>query len=374
MESHLPPLEDRDIATHKGASVDRQGKTPTDDTYGAKTMRTHPCWVVTYLMLGGPWVWLPFIQSAAGQLIEIPHTAEPQSSSGTEGRILLRAPWGSAPGEFGKTDEASRPGPMDFAVVEDDLYVLDTVNARVQVFGLEGHYKTAIPIGTKTADFLCVGPDGEVAVLDAFCRRQLSVFSPGGKLRRSMKLPEAIGLPSAVFTDGRCTWVEDRHNRVLEISAVDDKEDTPARVVSILPGRPMAAGRGTMHALRKDERDVLIHLAAKESEETFTVRFPHRLLSIVTLEADGTGNVCVAAVCENQAAEGQPQRRIVATTIERSTIAARVVSMPDAYITDHYRKLWLLESGDLVQMQTTKEEVRFLRWTPEPVQRKEVSQ
>lgn len=337
-------------------------------------MNTHPFRVVTCLMVGALWTPLPFARSASGQVVEIPDTTETRLSPAMEGQTLLRAPWGSAPGEFGKTDEASRPGPMDFAVIGDDLYVLDTVNARVQVFGLEGRFKTAMPIGTKTADFLCVEPDGNVAVLDAFRQRQLKMFSPSGEFRSSMKLPEAIGLPSAVFTDGRRTWVEERHNRVFELSAVDDQQETAARVVGVLPGRPVLARRGTLHAIRKEERDVLVRVAAaNKSEETVTVRFPHRLVSIVTLEANGSDKLCVAAVCESQTAEGQSQRRIVAASITMPAGITGVTSMPDAYITDHYRKLWLLESGDLVQMQTTKEGVRFVRWTLQPVRKGEVS-
>jgi hypothetical protein len=308
------------------------------------------------------------VQAEPRRVLNVPQPSDSTSSTG-QGKVLLRARWGTAPGEFGTTREGSRPGPMDFAVVGESLYVLDTVNARIQVFGLDGTLKTIIPIATKTADFLCVGPDGNVAVLDAFCKRQLKEFSPAGELRRSMKVPETLGLPSAVFMDGQRVWLEERHDRVFEVSAAESRKDAPARVVNVLPGRPVLSRRGTLHAAKSGERDVVIRVsAANKAEEELAVRFPSRLVSVVTLEADGSDHVCIAGVCESREGTGKAGAKIVATSVTPSGTVAGAVAMPDAYVTDHYRKLWLLKSGELVQMQTSHEEVQFVLWTLQPAE------
>ena len=65
---------------------------------------------------------------------------------------------------------------MDFAVVGDELFVLDSVNSRVQVFTLDGGFLKVIPIETATADFMAVDDRGNITVLDAFVKRQCKTF------------------------------------------------------------------------------------------------------------------------------------------------------------------------------------------------------
>jgi hypothetical protein len=42
---------------------------------------------------------------------------------------------------------------------------------------------------------------------------------------------------------------------------------------------------------------------------------------------------------------------------------AGTVRMPNAYVTDHYRKLCVSPSGEITQMQTGADGVRFVRWS-----------
>ena len=138
----------------------------------------------------------------------------PISAANATSQVIVRGDWGSSGGQFGKVDEAARPGPTDFAVMGDALYVLDPVNARVQIFGLGGEFRSVIAIGTKTADFLCVDDAGRVTVLDAFVKREFKTFTPRGRLLTQAQLPNEIGLCSAIWSDGARIWIEERHNRV----------------------------------------------------------------------------------------------------------------------------------------------------------------
>lgn len=42
---------------------------------------------------------------------------------------------------------------------------------------------------------------------------------------------------------------------------------------------------------------------------------------------------------------------------------AGTIRMPNAYVTDHYRKLLVSHEGEIIQMQTAEDGVRFVRWT-----------
>ena len=40
----------------------------------------------------------------------------------------------------------------------------------------------------------------------------------------------------------------------------------------------------------------------------------------------------------------------------------KTVRMPNSYITDHYRKVFVTAAGDIYQMQTDSAGVRFISW------------
>ncbi len=332
-------------------------------------MSTSPLVRRAFLVVGALAALVPAVHHASGQVLEIPHVNKVQDEFQRQPQVFLRGGWGSAPGQFGKVDEASRPGPMDFAVTADALYVLDPVNARVQVFDLQGDFRLQVPVGTRTADFISVDRSGSIIVLDAFVRREFKTFSPAGEVRVHAKLPASIGLPSAVFADGQRLWIEERHNRVFEITADDPKAGARSRVVEALPGRPAGDGGRTLHAARKGLRDAVIRFGAGEKhgnphqgDDALTVRFPERVGSIVALETDARGGVYIAAVCLPERGGDNSNGYILLAGITSDRTIAGAVSMPNAYVTDHYRKLCVSDSGDVIQMQTAEQEVRFVRW------------
>ncbi|MBU0639153.1 MAG: hypothetical protein KKB50_09840 [Planctomycetes bacterium] len=303
----------------------------------------------------------PFTGADADVLL-VPETAEQRES--TLSAVLVRGLWGAELGAFGKVDEASRPGPMDFAYCDRTLYVLDPVNARVQLFNLQENRRSQIDIGTRTADFLCVDQAGDVTVLDAFVQRQIKAFSKSGELLVQARIPASIGLPSAIFTDGQRLWLEERHNRVYELGLSAARPAAVARVAQSLRGRPLGLGRGTVH-VRKDGTDqVALRTAAADAEATpVVVRFPRPVAAIVGLESDASGTVYVVAACVLDAAREQWQTNLVVAAVSPHGRLAGTWCLPDQYVTDHYRKVCVTRGGYIIQMQTDEQEVRFVRWT-----------
>jgi hypothetical protein len=319
-------------------------------------MRPRRCRIATCLFTLVFPVASPVAPQALGQILRIPPIDEQVTPAQAE--VLVQGRWGPGPGEFGKVDEASRPGPMDFAVTDDTLYVLDPVNARVQLFDLPGSFRGEIPIGTRTADFMCVDDCGNVTVLDAFVRRELKTFSASGELLTHSELPASIGLCSAIFVAGDRVYVEERHSQVYELSAARGQFGVPAAVVGTLPGRPLRSNRGTVDARKVGTRDVIL-----QRETSTTLRFDRPVASIVALESDDSGRVYLAAACQ-PTPDGDPWKTdIVLVALEPGERIAGLIRMPNAYITDHYRKLFVSRAGDIIQMQTTEEGVRFVRWS-----------
>jgi len=281
----------------------------------------------------------------------------------TSGEVILRGGWGAGLGEFGKRDEASRPGPMDFALVNGTLYVLDPVNARVQVFDLASGSARGIEINTHTADFLHVAPDGTVTVLDAFVRREFRVFEANGALRYQARVPDTISLPSAVAADGHRVWIEERHDRVFELDASGVRSGQAASVVRNVPGRPIAGSR-FVHARKLADGAVQLRVGTEADEQgLYALRFPGRVAAVTALETDGDGRTYVAVRRADRLAEGTVESDLLVTRLGSDGRPDGVRVLPDAYVTDHYRKIFVTASGELIQMQTTEEGVQFVRWT-----------
>jgi len=301
------------------------------------------------------------VHRACAETLPVPQvTAQDEQQEPVE---IVTGPWGSKPGQFGKVDDASRPGPMDFALHGDTLYVLDPVNARVQLFGLDGGFRQEIPIGTRTADFMCVDEDGNVTVLDAFVRREVKTFSDSGGLVSQAGLPASLGLPSAVFADNGRLLIEERHNRVFELDVPQDERGQPARVAGSRNGRPAATGGHTLHAAKSGTHDVVIRADGRQTRhDPITLRFVRPVASIVALESDDRGWTYVATACQRDGGD-KWKTDLILVGIDAEGGITPPIGLPNAYVTDHYRKLLVTGSGDVMQMQTTEDGVRFVRWT-----------
>jgi len=325
-------------------------------------------WLRVLRLSVGVWAAMAATQRAAGQVVQVP--LEPACAASVETGVIVRGPWGSGPGQFGKVDEASRPGPMDFAVTDKGLYVLDPVNTRVQLFGWDGGFKQAIPIGTKTADFLAVDERGQVVVLDAFVQRDLRIFSPAGELVAQKRLPGSIGLPSTVLTEDGRIYIEERHNLVYEVSVTGERSGAPAQVVGSLAGRPRPGRHAAVHVTKEGTHAVVIRTARDAAAaQPVTLQFPRPISAVVGVEFDENGRIYVAATSPRDPGRDAWKADVLLTVLGPDGLLVGALCLPDAYITDHYRKLGVSRTGDIIQMQTTADGVRFVRWTlPAPAE------
>ncbi|MBN1474287.1 MAG: hypothetical protein JW914_06705, partial [Syntrophaceae bacterium] len=67
-------------------------------------------------------------------------------------KILIAADWGSEEGEFGIYDGDKIPdkyGVVDFIIAKDEIYILDGLNGRIQIFDLKGNFKRVIKYANK---------------------------------------------------------------------------------------------------------------------------------------------------------------------------------------------------------------------------------
>jgi len=115
-------------------------------------------------------------------------------------QVIINAPWGSKPGEFGlydpyrnnpdAYDQGPIQGPSTFTIAPNgDIYIVDTFNHRLQIFTQNGSFVSSFSLlerGSGRAEDITVDVNGNVYLLQlgpAYVRK----FSPSGKLVKFMQ-------------------------------------------------------------------------------------------------------------------------------------------------------------------------------------------
>lgn len=118
-----------------------------------------------------------------------------------QGQEVLRVPIGNGQTELGAItpEEANPEGPMSFAVsAAGDIYVLDQVNSRVQVFK-DGRRVKTIPIPGAVFSDLELLPGGLLALLDNAVDMVIVIVEESGRVMRKISLAqEEIPEPAAI--------------------------------------------------------------------------------------------------------------------------------------------------------------------------------
>jgi len=108
-------------------------------------------------------------------------------------KVVIQAPWGSAPGQFGLLQEAEGVGPEALAVDTDkNVWILDLVNSRVQEFNPAGQFIRALPIALRAMD-LTIDEKNQIILLAPY-DDQLAIMNNAGTVLRRFVLPSGLDL------------------------------------------------------------------------------------------------------------------------------------------------------------------------------------
>lgn len=224
---------------------------------GAKALRGFlVCFVACgFLLGGGKCVWAGASQEAGcGKGLEILRL-KPGSSVDTIG--------------ISTPSEANPEGPMSFDLGEKgEIYVLDQVNKRVQVFlGSSWLRSLPLPQGGVFMD-LAVLPGGGVALLDTSAKKSVFILNKEGSLESVLPL-EGRGIPSAqevtgiyVRTQGKWSglWA-DLGGRSVLTADLEGRPD-PRRIS--VPGTLSADGRRLLRAEKIGNSKVVVYRSEED--------------------------------------------------------------------------------------------------------------
>ena len=124
----------------------------------------------------------------------------------------------------------------------------------------------------------------------------------------------------------------------------------------------------TLHARKLGAHEVIITRTNGSDPPTASrLRFPRPVRSIVALESGPQDAAYLAAAClRHPPTKGLLPADIVVTALAPDGGLLGVLTIPDQYATDHYRKILITPEGDVLQMQTSESGVRFIRWPMPP--------
>jgi hypothetical protein len=220
------------------------------------------------------------------------------------GRVVVRAAWGSGPGQLGrrKDPESAPEGPMSLiADRRGDVLVLDQINHRIQRWSPAGAPLPPIAINGDTGQDFALGKNGTVIVLDRLAEQNLQFYAADGRplgevALRGAGIPEGGGTTGLFTDEDGNAWVEREHGPLTRVATADGNSD-PAR--PSLPGRPSRDGRDFLSGAIADRAagTAIVRAldAAGQPLWQATVAFGAPLLYIVLLDSDAAGNVYVGA-------------------------------------------------------------------------------
>lgn len=213
---------------------------------------------------------------------------------------VLRARWGSAPGELGRARprEGNPECPMSFAVdALGGLHVLDQVNYRVQSFA-DGRVTSAFSIPSSTFQDLALDASGRFVLLDRLVSASVWWFDAQGRPLQQVPIDgwgiEFAGGVTGLFPGRDGVWLEFDHGPHVRVATPEAAPVLAERAVR--PGRPMHDHRMILAGIG-DGRD-RVELAAQplgsHPVPLLAVGFSAPVFRIDGLEVDAAGRIYLA--------------------------------------------------------------------------------
>lgn len=285
-------------------------------------------------------------------------------------RVVLRGPWGSGPGQFGRSGGEGAPeAPMSMAVTPDgDLVVLDQVNVRTQRFR-DGRYAGASPVPGAAAQDLAMLRDGRAVTLDRLGDPAVTVYDAAGRVASRVPLVgrgiAEGGAVTALFADAEGIYVEREHREVVRVADAEGRPD-PERPT--MWGRPSRDGATLLRAALVDRLagTVSVMAAARANgamDWSRTVRLDGAVLNLVLLDGDRRGRVYLGALVATQRGEvlGDLHVALVRFTQAGEPDATLRVPMPPG-AEEVFRQLVIDDDGHVFAMVPSGDGLEVVRY------------
>ena len=275
-------------------------------------------------------------------------------------REILFAPWGQQPGEFGLLEQAEGVGPQSLSLdAAGNVYVLDLVNRRVQIFGPRGEFLGHTACGILAHD-LSVGSQGELFLLAPY-HGLVEKYDAQGDLQDRWPISQDIWLIDGMRVTNGQVFLRTVMQTEYSITGAKGALEPAAQLNSLRQGFGGAdPARRYRTQWKGEHRGSLLYLDQNGQQILdVEVTTPEMLGSLVFLGTDGEGNVYLRAeILEPE----QSSRLNIYKFDPQGTLLAKLAISSSDY-TFIYRSLYLDQNGDLYQLLTGTDGVRVLQWS-----------
>lgn len=316
-----------------------------------------------------------FAACALAGCVQSPPSLQSQAQPLSAAGVFATAKWGSGPDELGHAlrDEAASEGPMSLNVGPDGrLYVLDQVNARVQVFSRDGAVVGSVPIGTETAQDLAVVGGGRIWLLDRHRGLLALVDADGRRLAEVGYLGHGVAEPAvttALFAFGGSLGVEVERTLVVRVASLEGAPDADRRAFDgVPPARDGGAWRRATLAAT-DPHLALVWDAAQSGALSHRreVRFDLPVRALRGLASDAGGNAWLAVYLARERAEAPfdvvEERSEVAVIDGEGGLLARVAFAPMVRPEEQFREFAFAPDGAVYHLQCVEDGAVIARWS-----------
>ena len=290
----------------------------------------------------------------------------------TESTTIVQGGWGAAEGEFGLFEpqgEGEKEGPMSYCVDgKSNVYVLDQVNLRVQKFGPQGNFVSAIPIDNRTADRILVDSNENVYVFDLWCKREVAAYNNIGELIQKMSLNvgenTTTGGISEVFVQNDDIYAEDAETgRMYELGSAGTILEFHNQRSIELPGR-FQKGTGNHLYLKPSNDGAVVDIVEREGKLNTSIAFnsKRKVHNYVELTSDSSGNIYLGAYLVKQSGLNFVDSQFSFIKATRSGEILGKAEMPTNLYVPTRHPFYVTDDGNLYQLQTLKDGLRVVKW------------
>ncbi|KKN09900.1 hypothetical protein LCGC14_1042060 [marine sediment metagenome] len=276
--------------------------------------------------------------------------------------LLIQGSWGKDKGQFGIDESGWLPGPMSLASdANDNVFLLDQLNSRVQIFSDRGQLIDVLKIDNTTYEDIAIDDDGFIYLLDPVENRLVRKFNRHGKIIRTYRIASEVQPISGLLLSDNKVYVEVAHKKLYSVGTNLKASRTSDQKKPELTGRP--GEDFTTEAEINSNGEVNAEIKGHYPIDAIKITGSANVYSIISINSDNDENLYITLnTAKTDAQFDQNKDRLLGLVIGPDGLVNKKFSASNDYYTSHFRKITVSSNGTIFQMQTTKKGVLVWRW------------
>ncbi len=290
-------------------------------------------------------------------------------------QVIIKGSWGSGVGEFGKDDVAAEIGPLSFTVdKEENIYILDQMNQRVQKFSHSGDFIASFQIENKIADDIAVDDNGNIYIMDAVTKKAVYKYTPYGIKEQTFEINPEIDWVTGLFIKDDGIYIEIEHDNLCLIGKTNNEsipkiiQNDPAKNEPF-PGRFYKGQNSDLYLIARKENanELLVEgvTRGKHILNQMQVVADRPVREIMSLDSDTKGNVYLThkLVLEGPAPNFEclaKQLELVKFTPDGKLVGK--IEMPYPVSAEYLKSIVVSNEGNIYQLQTFDDGLKVVKW------------